>query len=333
MKFFALLLLVAASLASGAEPLLPTADGTSWSYDFVQEKPSDTLDLSEPNEQSNFDVTYRLGGTEKVDNKDLRRLEIYRGNELETVDLISIEERGIICPARIDARGGVTKFVPPQTMVATPLNTGTRWKFDGAIGGTSVIQNYEITGEEDVEVPAGKFHAWRIRCEQTAPTTATIDRWFVPGIGFVKVASVIKGESGVVAQKTWMTLKALPKTELWEKRAPAVSSDKLSGEVSNDPRGEPKTEFNIEAPTIYARWHGRGLPEQAKIRAAFIAENVTDVTADYQIDEMETTAPAPNSGGTLELSRPEGGWAAGDYRVEFFVNEEAAQTVKFKITK
>jgi hypothetical protein len=234
----------------------------------VQEKPSPELDLTEPSEQTHFDVTYRLGGTEKIDNKDLRRLEIYRGDDLESIDLIAIEERGIICPARTDPRGAVTKFVPPQPMITTPVKNGTRWKFDGAIGETKVSQNYEITGEEDVEVPAGKFRAWRVHCEQTAPTNATIDRWFVPGTGFVKVESVIKGESGVVAQKTWMSLKELPSVAPPKNSKP--ESDKVSAEVASEPQGEAKTEFKNDTSAIFARWHGRGLPKDAKVRAVFI---------------------------------------------------------------
>ena len=331
MKFLALLVLLAPPIAVGAQTLIPMAEGTMWNYELVQEKPSSELDLTEPNERTHFNVTYRLGGNESIDNKDLRRLEIYRGNELESVDLIAVEERGIVCPARTDPRGAVTKLVPPQTMIAAPVEKGTRWKFDGAIGETKVSQNYEITGEEEIEVPAGKFRAWRIHCEQTSPTTATIDRWFVRGTGFVRVASEIKGESGTVAQKTWMNLKELPRVA--PHKNPVRSSERLSAEVSNDPRGEPQNEFKVDTAAIYARWHGRGLPKAANIRAVFIAENVTEVTADYQIDEMETTAPAPNSGGTFELSQPDAGWAAGDYRVEFFVGNESAQTVRFKITK
>ena len=38
-------------ICGAAEPLLPTAEGTTWNYDLVQEKPSDSLDLTEPNER------------------------------------------------------------------------------------------------------------------------------------------------------------------------------------------------------------------------------------------------------------------------------------------
>jgi hypothetical protein len=331
MRFLAFLVSLAPVIGIAAEPLIPTTEGTTWKYEFVQEKPSDSLDLTEPNEEERFDVTYRLGGIEKIDNKDLHRLEIYRGEALETIDLIAVEEGGIICPARTDAKGTVIKLIPPQTMVVAPLAKGTRWKFDGKIGETKVNQDYEIAGQEDVDVRAGKFRAWRIHCEQISPAPATIDRWFVPGTGFVKVATVAKGESGVAAKKTWLNLKELPKVAP-RKNAPS-QAEKLSAGVSSEPRGEFKTEFKQNTATIYARWHGRGLREHATIRAVFIAASVTDVSADYQIDEMETTAPNTNSGGSFELSRPEGGWSPGDYRVEFFINDEIAQTVKFKISK
>lgn len=331
MIFPGLLVGLAQIVSIPAEPVMPTTEGTMWNYELVQEKPSGSLDLDEPDEKARFDVTYRLGRIEKIDNKDLHRLEIYRGQELESVDLVAIEERGIICPARIDAKGAVIKLIPAQTMVPASLKKGNRWKFEGAIGETKVNQDYEIAGQEDVDVPAGKFHAWRIHCEQTLPAPATIDRWFVPGTGFVKVATVVKGESGVAAQKTWLNLKELPKIAP-RKEAPS-QSEKLSAGVASEPKGEFEAELKSDTATIYARWHGRDLAEQATIRAVFIAENVADVSADYQIDEMETTAPAANSGGAFELSRPEGGWAAGDYRLEFFVNDELAQTVKFKISK
>ena len=76
-----------------------------------------------------------------------------------------------------------------------------------------------------------------------------------------------------------------------------------------------------------------GLPDHAAIRAVFIAENVADVPANSQIDEMDATAPAPNSGGSFDLERPDEGWTTGDYRVEFYLGDRLADTAKFKIVK
>ena len=332
MKIVVSALVLMPLICGAAEPLLPTAEGTTWNYELVQERPSDSLDLTEPNERERLSVSYRLGGIEKIYNKDLRRFEIYRSDTLETVDLIAIEERGIVCPARAQPQGGIIKLIPPQMMLSTPLKTGTSWDFDGTIGDTKVNQRYKIHGEEDVDVPAGKFHAWRIHCEQTLPGPATIDRWFVSGTGFVKVETTVKGPSGGVLQKSSLTLKELPKVASVPKNT-IPQSEKLSAGVSSKPAGDFKTDFKSNTPAIYARWHGQGLPDHAKIHAVFIAENVADVSADYKIDETSAVAPTPNSNGTFTLSRPKGGWAPGNYRVEFFVDDQPAETVKFKFSK
>lgn len=331
MKFLVIAILLAPFAGVSAEPLMPTTEGTTWNYVLVQEKPDQTVDLDEPNEVEKISVTYRLGGIEKIDNRKLQRLEIYRDDALDSVDLIAIEEQGIICPARRFANGSVVKLVPPQTMLAIPLQKGKRWGFNGKIGDKKVSQDYQIVDQEEIEVPAGKFQAWHIHCDQVVPASATIDRWFVPGVGFVKVATVVKGESGVAAQRTWLNLKELPKV------APVAAAtsqpNQLSGDVASEPKGQPKTEFKQTTATVYARWHGRGLQEKAPIRAVFIAEKVADIPANSQIDEMETTAPAPNSGGSFDLERPEDGWTVGDYRVEFYLGDTLADTVKFKIVK
>jgi len=316
-----------------AEPLMPAAEGTTWKYELVQEKITNSLDLDAPNELEQIPVTYRIGAVENVDNRELRRLEIYRGDALDSVDLIAVEEHQIICPARSDATGTITKLAPPQIMLATPLTKGTSWAFEGTVGGKKVNQHYEIADAEEIEVPAGKFHAWRIHCEQTAPAPATIDRWFVPGTGFVKVATVVKGESGVPAQRSWLSLKELPKVAAPTPLNAISGTEKISGGVSSEPKGEFRNEFKQDTPTIYVRWHGRSLRQNAGVRAVFIAENVPDVPANSQIDEMETTAAAVDAGGTFELSRPQEGWTPGDYRIEFYLSDALMDTVKFKIVK
>src|SRR5439155_18619739 len=138
---------------------------------------------------------------------------------------------------------------------------------------------------------------------------------------------------GGVLQKSSLMLKEPPKVAPGPQKNTTPQPEKLSAGVSSESEGEFKTEFKADTPAIYARWRGQGLSEHAKIRAAFIAENVADVSADSEIDEMETTAPAENSGGVFSLSRPENGWIPGNYRVEFFVDDRPAETVKFKISK
>jgi hypothetical protein len=315
------------------EELIPTAPGTSWNYEMIQRNMSNSLDLNESTKPEHLSVSYRIGGTLKTDNNEFIKLELYRGNALASTDLINVDDRGITCSARIDEKGSVSTFDPPQILLRAPLKTRANWKFDGQIGGTKVNQHYEVADEETVAVPAGKFRAWHISCQQTLPTPATVDRWFVPGTGFVKVVSKAKAPSGGVLQEMSLELKEAPKIAIQPTVDVAIEKEKLSVGLSKAPVGEFATVFSSDTPAIYARWQGRGLRAQAKIRAVWIAENVSDVAPDYQIDEASTVAPTPNSHGTFTISQPDTGWASGTYRVEFYVDAHLAQKLRLTITK
>jgi hypothetical protein len=331
-RSLALLLAICPLTYVAAEDLIPIGEGTTWNYTMTQERPNESFDLTEPNKTERFDVVYRMGGTQNIDSHELHKLEIHRGDRVENIDLISVDERGIICTARANEKGAI-KVTPAQTMLKMPLETGTNWNFEGTIGETKVSQHYQIAGDEEVEVPAGKFHAWRIHCEQTAPNTATIDRWFVPGTGFVKVETTVKGVSGGILQRTSLQLKKAPEIEVAAEPKETEKPETLSVGVSSKPKGEFKSTFSLDTPAIYARWHGDKLRPHAEVRAVWIAANVADVTADYTIDEASTVAPASKSGGTFTLERPEGGWASGNYRVEFYLDDALVKRVELRIGK
>ncbi len=89
---------------------------------------------------------------------------------ITNTDLLTVNEHGIICWARINLDGELVKFDPPQTMIAIPLQKGASWDFNGQAGEVKVHQHYDVVGEEDINVPAGKFHAFRIYGEQTSPS-------------------------------------------------------------------------------------------------------------------------------------------------------------------
>lgn len=71
-----------------------------------------------------------------------------------------------------------------------------------------------------------------------------------------------------------------------------------------------------------------------KYRVVWIAEEVDGVAPpDYKVDEASTIASASTAHGILTLSRPEGGWAEGTYRVEFYLDGTLVDAVKVKIGK
>ena len=166
-------------------------------------------------------VLYRIEGTENVDGKDLLKFEMHRAGAITNTDLLTVDEHGITCWARINLDGELIKFNPPQTMIATPLKRGAAWSFDGQAGDLKVHQRYDVTGEENIEVRAGKFHTFHIQGEQSAPSQMTIDRWFVPGVGIVKDVTTMRAANGDLLQRISLELAERPKIE----NKPEVKSD------------------------------------------------------------------------------------------------------------
>jgi len=217
-------------------------------------------------------------------------------------------------------------------MIATPLKRGAQWNFDGQAGDIKVQQNYEVTGEEDVDLPAGKFRAFHIHGEQMSPSPMTIDRWFAPGTGIVKDVTTMRATNGDLLDRISLELAERPKVT----DRPEVKSDatpkKVSVSLAKDRFGKGTTTFSADASRIYARWQGHRLRKGAKVRAVWIAENIgDDFPQDYKVDEASAVAESPTGQGAFTLSRPEDGWAAGDYRAEFYVDDVLIETVKLKI--
>jgi len=324
------------SLVSAAE-LIPTAPGMSWRYNMIQEVgkglrvPDSKTDADGKIRQS---VLYRIAGMENVDGKELLKFEMHRAGVVTNTDLLSVNEQGIICVARINLDGGLIKLDPPQTMIAAPLRPGVNWNFNGQVGEMKVRQHYNVTGEEDVEVPAGEFHASRIHGEQTSPSPMTIDRWFVTGTGIVKDVTTMRSANGDLLERISLELVERPKVV----NRPEVKSDggpkQISVSLSQERFGKAATTLSSDTPQIYARWEGHRLRNGAKVRVDWIAENIgEDAPTDYEADEASAIAEGPTSRGTFVLSRPDDGWVPGDYRADFYVDDVLVEAVKLKIVK
>lgn len=324
------------AFVSGA-PLIPTADGTTWLYEMTQETGAEfTLADAKtgPDGKVHALAAYRLTGRQEVDGKNLLKFEMHRDGVVTNTDLMTVDEHGLVCAAHIDQYGQMTKLDPALTMIAAPLKAGASWEFDGKLGDASEHQHYDVVGEEDVDLPAGKFRAFHIHGEQTAPVRMTIDRWFVNDVGIVKDVTETRMPDGDLLRRISLELKEKPKIVPRPDTKPVPPVKKLSATAGAAPIGEGSNQFEADAPKIYARWHGHNLRDKAKIRAVWIAENIGDVAPrNYTIDEATATANASESHGTFTLSRPDDGWAPGDYRVEFYLDGELAETVKLKIAK
>jgi hypothetical protein len=329
--------LLAAVLLSkaAATPLIPTAPGTAWRYNMTEEVgKSVSVRNAKPDAEGKIrsEVLYRIDGTEDVDGKELLKFEMHRAGAVTNTDLLTVDEHGIICWARINIDGEFIKLNGPQTIIATPLARGASWSFDGQVGDLKVRQHYKVSGEEDVAVPAGRFHAFHVHAEQTSPSPTTIDRWFAPGTGIVKDVTTMRAANGDLLQRVSLELTDPPKIVDRPEVKQDTAPKRISVTLAKARFGNATAVFSADTPRIYARWQGHHLRENAKVRAVWIAENIgEDFPPDYKVDEASAIAESPTAHGVFTLSRPEDGWAPGDYRVEFYVDDVLAETVKLKI--
>jgi hypothetical protein len=279
-------------------------------------------------------VLYRLDGTEDVDGKALLKFEMHRGGAVTNTDLLTVDEHGIICWARINIDGEFIRLNPPQTMIAMPLRRGTSWNFNGWAGDLKVRQRYTVTDDEGVNVPAGRFRAFHIHAEQTSPSSMTIDRWFVSGLGIVKDVTTMRAANGDLLQRISLELTGPPNIVDRPEVKSGTAPKRISLSLAKNRFGKATTIFSSDTQRIYARWQGHRLRENAKVRAVWIAENIgDDFPPDYKVDEASAFAESPTAHGVFTLSRPEDGWAPGDYRVEFYVDDIFIDAVKLKIAK
>jgi hypothetical protein len=347
--------LVLAAVSARAEALLPTAEGTSWEYELTE-----TLPGAAPVRSV---VTVRAG-KQLLEGKETVKLETSSGNVVSKTELVSVDQNGIVCLARSGKDGKIVKLSPPEPIVAAPLEGGAAWELESEVLGIKMHQRFTVVAEENVTVPAGKYRAFHLQCEDSSLMSIKLDRWYVPGTGFVKESTVLRGPgmvqrvtleltkfSEVISKPVNSPSPALP--ELSPKSAATVSPaapppepaaspaeqaatppKKLTVEVSSDPTGGLKTQFKSDVVNIYVRWHGHDLPENATIRVAWVAEDVGDlVEPNFVIDETESVAPAPDASARFTLGRPPDGWAEGKYRVEFYVDNLLVETIRVTITK
>jgi hypothetical protein len=337
-----------------ADALLPTADGTTWPYEMTEELagPAAVPPTITP-------VVVRIG-RQNFAGKEFIKLETTTDDIVTKTELMTLDDHGWVCYFRAGKDGRMGKLDPPQTVIPATIKAGDSWDTDGDVAGVEMRQHFVVEKEESITVPAGTFRAFRIHCEDSSVMSVKLDRWFFPGVGFVKETTVVRGPTGGLLQRTNLELQKRPEviarpsptpaptpTPSTSKSSatppivgPAVETDpaqagkKLTVEVSTDPSGGSKSEFKSDTQSIYVRWHGHGLPTGARVRVVWIAEDVGDlVEPNFVVDETESVAPAPDASARFTLGRPPDGWAEGKYRVEFYVNDELEETVRVTIVK
>lgn len=331
-----------------ANPMMPTSVGIIWEYSTNNHPPAQGLS-----------TTVEIVGTEELAGKNVLKVETRAAGVVTKTELISVSENGIYCHQRTGRDGNPVSFAPPQTVVPSPLKIGAKWELDDESGGAPMHQRFTAESEEVVNVPAGTYQAFRLHAEQPWPISVAVNRWFAPGIGVVKDVTTTRGPTGRLLSRATTVLTKVaqiapretavlpPSPTPAPPAAPPVPSpnSSLAAPNASPPRptilleaaaerdGEPRTEFTSDAPNIFVRWQGEALPINAPVRVAWVAEDVGDVAPpNFIVDETETIIARADFGTRFTLSRPQDGWATGQYRVDLYLDDELLQSLKVTIS-
>ncbi len=107
---------------------------------------------------------------------------------------------------------------------------------------------------------------------------------------------------------------------------------KVRAVMTTDPEDEPVTSFTADTPKLFAMFKTTGIKNGDKLRGVLIAEDVGDVApVNTKVLEKTLTLEEDTDDGDFAFSKPTKGWPVGKYRVEIYVNDHLAKTVKFTI--
>lgn len=112
----------------------------------------------------------------------------------------------------------------------------------------------------------------------------------------------------------------------------AAAEIKVEAVMAEDKDSEPTDVFGADTPELFAFFTSEGTKKGDKFRAVWTAEDVGDAAdANTKIDEATLTADQDDFRGSFSLTKPTDGWPEGKYRVDIYVGDKLATTVKFTI--
>lgn len=309
--------MIGAPIAQAEWPI-PTADGITWRYTFTREGETEpgiltrqVLAPKNPNEENSLRIETAINGT------------------THSTEFLKNESNAILVTA-YRVQGGKTEvFDPPTTILPADLNLGAEWNYRGPVAGLDLNLPLKIVGDDDIDVPAGKFRALHFRGEKNDGLLTVADFWFVRGVGSIKETVTQRAPSGDLLSRNTIALLNLPARQQTQ---PIAEKKKLEASISTSSDGDPLNVISEDALQIVARWRGHGLRRHARIRAVWIAQDTGVAPVDFKVDEATAVAPVGNASGKFTLARPPDGWATGKYRIEFYVDDELTETVELTIT-
>jgi hypothetical protein len=315
-RFCAILfgVVIGASVTQAEWPI-PAADGTTWQYALTREGETEPETMSR-----------RVFAPRNGNDQNTLRIETAINGVVHSTEFLKNDGQAILTTARREEGRKTESFDPPIIILPGDLSFGAEWNYRGPVAGLDLNLPLKIVGEGEIEVPAGKFRALHFRGEKNDGLFTVADFWFVRGVGSIKETVTQRSPSADLLSRNTIELVKVPERQQTE------PAKKLEASISTSSEGDPLNVISDDALQIVARWRGHGLRRNARIRAVWIAQDTGIAPVDFKVDEATAVAPIGSAFGKFTLSRPPDGWAAGKYRVEFYVDDELTETVDLTIT-
>lgn len=170
-----ILAIAAAALLAQDKEYFPAGKGTEWTYLFEDDKK---------------EQVYTCEGTKTID--EVECIVIKRADKEECLgrEYFGLTDDGVVYYGSAFGEDEPELDVEnPRLVVKFGAKKGVTWEAkDG-----DLALAYEHGGEEEIEVPAGKYKAVKIVCRyKSSIGETTLTEWYAKGVGMVKSLSVTK---------------------------------------------------------------------------------------------------------------------------------------------
>src|SRR5262249_27108126 len=122
-------------------------------------------------------ATMQIVKVETIAGQTRARFEVTQmGKKLEHVGEISTSDKGVF----------LHKIEPPLCLLKYPVTEGQTWRAKSTINGVGFLTICTVGKWEQVEVPAGKFKAIKVRVEyEENAAPFSMEHWFAADVGLV----------------------------------------------------------------------------------------------------------------------------------------------------
>jgi len=146
-------------------------------------------------DQIQKDILFKVTSKENVGEVECFVYESFVDGKSVQKEYYNFSEGALLAHKR-ESQGGrlIAVLDPPEPMLKFPLKADKEWTWSGKIQGDITGDfEFKVLGEEEVEVPAGKFTAMKVEMSGKASdgSSASSVRWFVKDLGMVKEESQV----------------------------------------------------------------------------------------------------------------------------------------------